>query len=420
MYLERTIERHVHAAAGEFPVVVVTGPRQAGKTTMLRRVFGGNAGYVSLDVPDVRAAAIADPRSFLAAWRPPVILDEVQQAPELLPYLRAAVDEDRELPGRYILSGSQNLLLLQRVTETLAGRAAILRLLPLSMRESVGMPHAPLPWEQPPRPDRPASINPSCAYGGLWDRLVRGFYPEMVAHPSRSASRWYASYVQTYLERDVRAVRQVGDLSAFQAFLRSLAARTSQQLNLSEVGRDVGVPAATCRTWLSVLEATHQIAVVRPFFANLGKRLVKSPKVYFMDVGMVCHLCGITSSRQAADGPMAGALFETAVVVEAIKSAHHRFTEPRQYFWRTAEGREVDMVLETADGLTPVEVKVGATPRPAMASGIEAFRREYGSQATRGFVVHTGDTVLPLGPHALAIPFGWMGGDDAPANPPLS
>ncbi len=364
-------------------------------------MFGNGARYVSLDAPDVRASALADPRSFLAIHGPPVIFDEVQQAPELLPYIRAAADAERDRPGQFILSGSQNLLLMGSVSETLAGRAGILKLLPLSLREAVGRPEAHLPWE---RTGPVASARPT--YGELWNLALRGLYPELVASPARDAERWHASYVQTYIERDVRGIRQIADLSAFLVFLRALAARTAQLLNLSEIARDIGVPAATCRAWLTVLEATHQVTLLRPYFRNVGKRLVKSPKLYFLDTGIVCYLTGVTGAEQAMHGPMAGALFETLVVGEALKAALHRGKEPRLYHWRTADGAEVDIVLEDGPRLVPIEARASATPRPAMASGIRRFRDAYGDTAAPGFIVHPGDVTLPLGGGAMATPIG--------------
>jgi predicted AAA+ superfamily ATPase len=386
--------------ASEFPVIVLTGPRQAGKTTLLQHVFADRMRYVSLDVPDVRASALADPRAFLALHSPPVIFDEVQHTPELLPYIRSMVDARRDTPGQFVLSGSQNLLLMRSVSETLAGRAGILRLLPLSLREAVGRPSAPMPW------DGIATTTPACAYVELWAAVVRGLYPEIVAHPERDAERWHASYVQTYLERDVRGLRQIADLSLFQSYVQALAARTGQLLNVSEIARDIGVSAATCRAWLSVLEATHQIILVRPYFRNIGRRLVKSPKLYFLDTGTVCYLTGISRAEQAMHGPMAGALFETLVVSEALKAALHNGHEPRIYHWRTADGAEVDIVLDQGDRLVPIEAKASATPRPQMASGIRRFSEAFGKAAAPGFVVHPGDITLPLGQHAMAVPFG--------------
>ncbi len=400
-YRPRALEPMLKKAAREFPAVVLTGPRQSGKTTLLRHVFGGRCDYVSLETPDVRAAALADPRGFLAAHRTPLILDEVQHAPELLPYIKERIDEDRDRRGRYLLTGSQNLLLMERVAESLAGRAAILRLLPFSRGEAAGRPTDPLPWETRRARER-AAIAPRT----LWKELVRGAFPELVANRRRDAALWHSSYVQTYIERDVRLLRQVGDLGLFQNFLRVIAARSASLLNLADVARDIGVALNTAKTWLSILETSFLIVVVRPYFANIGKRLVKTPKVYFTDTGTLCRLVGLRDAEHAASGPMAGAIFETAVFSEILKSLTHRGIDGRIWFWRTSTGREVDFVVETGRGLVPIEVKTSATPRPEMAAGIRAFRDDLGDAALPGYVVHTGSVRLPLAPGVTALPFG--------------
>jgi hypothetical protein len=403
-YIQRSLEPVLRRATREFPAVVLTGPRQSGKTTLLQHAFGRTHSYVSLEPPDVRAAAAADPRGFLALYPPPVIFDEVQYAPDLLPYIKEHIDADRTRPGQFLLTGSQNLIMVESVTESLAGRAAILRLLPLSRSEAMGRPQGRLPWE---RRSAYAKV-PGPSLPNLWRSLVQGWYPELVAGPRRDIALWHASYVQTYLERDVRSLRQVGDLTLFQSFLRALAARSGQLLNLSDLARDLGVAVNTAKAWLSVLGATFQVLILRPYFANIGKRLVKTPKIYFTDVGTLCYLAGLRDPEHAAGGPMGGAIFETAVVSEIIKTITHRGDEPAVYFWRTAAGTEVDLVIEAGGKLVPIEAKLSATPRPPMASGILAFQREFGSRATAGYVVHPGEVRLPLAPGVTALPFGQL------------
>lgn len=399
-YLPRSLEPVLRRAAREFPVVILSGPRQSGKTTLLKQLFAHRYDYLSLEPPDVRAAATADPRAFLEHYRPPVIFDEVQHAPGLLPYIKEQVDGRRHSRGLYLLTGSQNLLLMEQVTESLAGRAALLRLLPLSFREIEEQPAARLPWE---RGVRRSAKGPS--HRELWSAFLRGSYPEIALEKRRDLALWHRSYIQTYLERDVRTLRQVGDLTQFQNFLRALAARSAQLLNLTDLSRDLGVVVNTVKAWLSVLEASFQIVVLRPYYVNVGKRLVKTAKVYFTDVGTLCHLGGLRDPDHAASGPMGGAIFETAVLTEIIKTMAHRGQDPHLYFWRTSAGLEVDFIVETGGKLVPLEAKLSATPRPAMAKAIETFRRDLVGRAARGYVIHPGTVEVPLTKHASALPF---------------
>lgn len=395
-YFERTLRRAITRATPQFPVLTLTGPRQSGKTTLLRYLLGSDYRYVSVDRPSILDSIRRDPYGFLAAYPPPVILDEAQTAPELFPYIKEAVDLNHGQPAQFILSGSHNLQLLQNASESLAGRTAILNLYPFTLREVVGEPFRPLPWERPE--GQPVSSSPLD-----WSDLLRRFYPSLTRHPEIDSTLWYSSYVQTFLERDVRLVRQVGDYAQFHLFLRALALRSAQLFSYSELSRDLGVAVNTIKAWLSVLIACHLIFILPPYFDNTGKRLVKTPKIYFLDTGLYCHLCGLESANVLALGPFAGPLMETLVVSEIYKTLAHRGQSRRLYFWRTSTGREVDLIVEDNTRLIPIEIKASATPWPSMADSIAVFRRDY-PQATKGWVVYSGAHPQPLSQHATAWP----------------
>jgi hypothetical protein len=405
-YIQRGLEKAVTEAVTGFPAVMLTGPRQVGKTTLLKRLLGRTFRYVSVEPLDVRDLARRDPRGFLDLYSPPVIFDEIQHAPGLLPYLKERIDADRGANGQYVLTGSQNLLLMESVSETLAGRVAVLRLWPLAQRELAGEPSRLLPWE-PTRGDRIREMSHEAYLRrvAFCETLLLGGFPDIVTGRAADRSLWFASYVQTYLERDVRNLRHVGDLVQFQCFVKALALRCAQILNISDVSKDLGISTPTARAWLGVLEASGLTMLLRPYLEHSGKRLVKSPKLYFTDTGLLCHLAGITTAEQLALSPLGGAVMETAVLMEVVKAASFAGKVPSLGFWRTSNGAEVDLVVEVGDRLAPIDTKLSATPKIAMASGIHAFRKDHGSRSLPGWVVYSGDMLLPMGDGALALPY---------------
>lgn len=349
MTFPRDLLSRVLRASRHFPVVVLTGARQTGKTTLLRAAFPKHD-YVTLDLPSEAAAAERDPDGFFQRHPPPVLVDEIQYAPSLFRHVKIEVDRDRK-NGRFVLTGSQKLTLVRGVSESLAGRAAVLELEPLSVHELRTSPRA------------------TRALGDISATLTRGFMPALWADPKLPHDEFFASYVATYLERDLRQLVDVRDLRAFDRFLRICAARSTQLLSKADLARDVGVNVKTIDSWLSALEATGQIVLVPPFFANLGKRLVKSPKLFFCDTGLLSFLLGL-DARTVLSGPLAGAVFETAVLAELRKALAVGTPGARVTFFRDHEGAEVDFVVEAGAVIDLVEAKWTELPDDRDARGV--------------------------------------------------
>jgi predicted AAA+ superfamily ATPase len=348
-HLERALAPQILKAAKAFPALVLTGPRRAGKTWLLRRLFPA-ASYHLLEDPDVVARFRADPQGFLDGVKTPAIIDEVQHVPEALEYIRSRVDRSPRKMGQWLLTGSQEAPLMHGVSESMAGRAAILQLLPMAATETTRV------------------------------TLLRGGYPEVLARPG-AASLWFASYLQTYLERDVRAVTAVRDLSTYRRFLALVASRHGQMLNRTELAAPLGISVPTVSQWLSVLETTAQVLIIPPYFENFGKRLVKAPKVYIADSGLACHLLGIDTADELRKSPFAGVLFEGFVAAEIVKSQVNSGRRRELYYFRDQQGLEVNFVLPgQGGGLGLVECKAGRTVDPAMAAPMQRLAAAIGGK----------------------------------------
>ncbi|MYF16910.1 MAG: ATP-binding protein [Gemmatimonadetes bacterium] len=374
----RQIARELAATANEFPVVTIIGPRQAGKTTLARMQFPNHA-YANLEAPDIRMLATSDPHAFFSQFPPPVIIDEIQRVPELLSTIQVLADSSPQR-GQYILTGSHQLRLQEAVAQSLAGRTALLRLLPLAISELIatGITHT----------------RDEFIYQGFMPRL----YNEKI-----NPTRLYRNYCQTYIERDIRQMINLRRLIDFENFMRLLAGRVGQILNLSSLSNDVGVSSTTLKEWLSVLEASHTIFRLNPYFENFGKRIIKSPKIYFTDVGLASYLLGIESPALATRDPLIGNLFENMVVIEALKTRLNAGKEPELYFYRDNKGNEVYLLFRQNRQLIPIEIKSAMTFNPEFAKGIAQFQK-IASSAQKGHIIYAGNLTPELS-HASVLHF---------------
>jgi uncharacterized protein len=371
----RLLTPYIQELATKYPVVTLLGPRQSGKTTLVRAAFPKKR-YVNMEDADNRSLATLDPKSFMEAYADGAILDEVQRTPHLLSYIQVRVDEV-EQNGMFILTGSHQAALHSAVSQSLAGRTALLRLLPLSLQEM-----------------RDANIPDP-----LEEIILKGGYPKIYKE-NLPVSNAYSSYFQTYVERDVRQILQVKEIIQFERFIKLTASRIGQLVNYASLASDVGVSAVTIKEWIAVLEATYILIRLEPYFENFGKRLIKSPKLYFTDTGLACHLLGIDTVEQLIKDPLYGNLFENWVVVELMKARYNQAMDPRLYFYRDVSGREVDLLFQKGSHLLPIEIKSSKTFSPSFLEGLHYFH-ERTPRAEGGALIYAGKQTQKIGAFQL-------------------
>lgn len=388
MTISRVLGDRLLRMARSFPVVAVTGPRQSGKTTLVRELFADKP-YVSMEDPDIRTLALEDPRGLLARYPAGAVIDEAQHAPELFSYLQTRVDET-SAPGQFVLTGSQNFLLIRGISQSLAGRAAMAQLPPLMLAELAR-----------------AKVLPDRLDDYLWQGAYPAHYKAVPANELASLAlpdEWHRSYLMTYLERDVRDIAAVHSLPLFQRFLRLAAARCGQLLNLASLANDCGVALNTVKNWIAILEASYLVFLLRPHHRNFGKRLVKTPKLYFLDTGIAAHLLGIAAPTQLEAHPLRGHLFENMVVAEYWKAAMNSGRTDALYFWRDSTGNEVDLLIEDDVRLIPVEIKSGATLNGDFLRGLKRFAEFAGDDSHNPTLIYGGNGGMSW--HGVRV-MGW-------------
>lgn len=367
-YIEREISQPFLRGAKYFPVSALTGPRQSGKSTLCRHLFPGFGEYNLEDVA-LRQKIADDPKGFIKYCEKNVIIDEAQHLPDLFSYIQVAVDNDPD--RRFILTGSNNFRLMEKITQSLAGRAALFTLLPMALKE-LGQ----------------------YAENRTETLLFNGFYPSVVTD-RRPADLYYPNYYSTYVERDVRQVKNITDLSAFQTFIRLMAGRCGSEFNASQISVEAGISSTTVKSWMSILQASYIAFLLPPFFANLNKRLTKSSKVYFYDTGLLCFLLGIENPSQLTTHPLKGAVFENLAVIELLKRRYNSGKLPNLYFYRENSGREVDLISESGEGLSCLEVKASHTWNPSFATNLNYLKTLFGDKITKSAIVYDGDYIPP-------------------------
>lgn len=407
-HASRTLAATVRRVSDAFPILLITGPRQVGKTTLLEQCASDGRGYVTLDDLEQRELACNDPALFLQAHKPPVIIDEVQYAPQLFSAIKIAADREKR-SGMFWLTGSQKFHLMEGITETLAGRVAILDMLGLSQAEISGRADKVRPllptadWLEHARTNAGRPVLLMDVYRAIW----RGSFPKVVLNDSTPHDIFYNSYVQTYIQRDVRALARVGDELAFQRFLKAAAARTGQLINFADLARDVDIDQKTAKSWLSILETSGLVYLLHPYHSNITNRLIKTPKLYFLDTGLCSYLTQWSTPDALEAGAMSGAILETYMMAEILKSYWHNGQAAHFYFYRDRDGKEIDLLIERDNQLFPVEFKKSASPGRNSSGNFPAIKK-LGQQCGPGAVICLKETDVPLSQNVTAIPVGYL------------
>ena len=405
IYLPRSLENFITNAATKFPVLLLTGARQVGKTSIMRSLKEDIRTYVTLDDPLTLRLAKEDPPLFLQRFPAPVLIDEINYAPELLPYIKIAVDNDRR-PGMYWLTGTQPFHLMKGVSESLAGRVAIVTLLGMSRRELAGQGRNAPPFvPKPVLQARVEASNDQVSLGELYRLIWRGSYPGIALDESIDRSLYYSSYLQTYLQRDLRDLARVGDEMAFLRFIRASAARTGRLLNLSDLSCEADVAPNTAKSWLSILQASGIIHLLDSWHSNVSTRLIKTPKLYFMDTGLAAYLTEWSTPETLEAGAMSGAMLETWVVVEILKGYLHNGLQPPLYYYRDKDKKEIDLLIIRDGVVHPLEIKKSASPQPSDARHFRVLNA-LGASIGHGAVICLIPEAMPLTTDVTAIPAG--------------
>jgi predicted AAA+ superfamily ATPase len=401
MYLERTLSKVVAEVTKHFPVVLITGPRQVGKTTLFERCMEPSRTYISLDDLQLRALANNDPPLFLQTFRPPLLIDEIQYAPELFPYIKMAVDTAR-LKGMFWLTGSQQFNMMKNVSESLAGRVAVLELQGLSQAEKYGYAATPfLPGALTPDNRKVVDLL------SLYELILRGSYPELYVAATMSRNLFYSSYLKTYIERDIRQWIHVTDEHRFLTFVKTAAARTGQLLNYNDMAKEVGASVNTIKSWVSALETSGLIFLLPPYHSNLTNRAVKTPKLYFADTGLCCYLSGWDAAATLSNGAMSGAILETYVISEILKGYRHNGQTVTACFYRDKDKKEIDLLIERNGWLYPIEIKRTASPKPDDVKHFSALSR-LGLPVGKGAIICLYDKLLPLDRQTDIVPVSYL------------